>query len=520
MNDNRNELPREETRKDPNQVQHGADDSTSKEEHAQRSLSLVKLVGPILKFLQLPSGGDWPASFAILMLVVLTLVLTVLHIAPDLSNASWRKWIAWSDIFVGLVLLAYIITVVLYCLSESWDQLFDALYSVHPDAAVSQHPAVPPPNAGDEGLLTRKDRRPGEFLFLIPGGRDLHVARVRAARAFDCDQFGGVFEKCSEEIRQNNSTQQHIKDQKERIRCTQIRSRLCRASILPALLAGSWIAWLARGGHELGCREAEPLALIWILAVAGLTAAFFSQRIAHAKEVYSLAVNLKKPSELWPVVPDGGRQRLPLTLPRVAALGLILALVLAASLWPCLPFPNTKSNGEATPHLGKTSPPAPTSSSLDLSFKPFGSIQPFDSGKHELVSNTPAYDILSNTIDRLVDCAKTLPLLHLTLVGSTDKFELSAPLKRTYGSNAGLARARADWIAKKISDQWNGEKATFQSLSLTVGPAKVGNAVISPKQTGEDRSVTIHALWGKDLPVLLDNQKNTSSQPEHECGAP
>jgi hypothetical protein len=124
--------------------------------------------------------------------------------------------------------------------------------------------------------------------------------------------------------------------------------------------------------------------------------------------------------------------------------------------------------------------------------------------------------VLSSVVRCLSERAKSRPLLQLVLVGSADKFELVSALRPRYGSNAGLARARADWVAKEITRRWPDPPAPVsQALALTVGPGQVGEN-LSPAQTGDDRGVAIHAVWGKERTT---KRENAGSQPDVECAA-
>lgn len=83
--------------------------------------------------------------------------------------------------------------------------------------------------------------------------------------------------------------------------------------------------------------------------------------------------------------------------------------------------------------------------------------------------------------------------LGLILVGSADKRELTPPLFHFFGSNAGLAQARAEWVRKAIENSMNPKPKTI--LTLSSGPAHVGLDPL-PEDLAKDRSVRVCAIWG------------------------
>ena len=85
--------------------------------------------------------------------------------------------------------------------------------------------------------------------------------------------------------------------------------------------------------------------------------------------------------------------------------------------------------------------------------------------------------------------------LGLILVGSADKRELKPPLFHLFGSNAGLAQARAEWVRKAIENSSMRPKPKT-ILTLSSGPAHVGQDPLPEKDLAEDRSVRVCAIWG------------------------
>lgn len=85
-------------------------------------------------------------------------------------------------------------------------------------------------------------------------------------------------------------------------------------------------------------------------------------------------------------------------------------------------------------------------------------------------------------------------LVGLFIVGSADTFELHGSSRREYGSNMGLARARADWVSGQLKS--SGILAGDQSkvITMTVGPSVHGQP-LNPKITAPDRNVAVFGLW-------------------------
>ncbi len=87
----------------------------------------------------------------------------------------------------------------------------------------------------------------------------------------------------------------------------------------------------------------------------------------------------------------------------------------------------------------------------------------------------------------------------LLFIGSSDKIGLRPAFSRDYGSNEGLARARADWVRTRVLQlmQFRADEMP-KTLILTVGPAEHGPA-LSKKEMEDDRSVAVFAVWIPDI---------------------
>jgi hypothetical protein len=127
-----------------------------------------------------------------------------------------------------------------------------------------------------------------------------------------------------------------------------------------------------------------------------------------------------------------------------------------------------------------------------LSFEPVAQVGPFVTGKADALEAGAGSAGVSELVKTFTERGKGRELLYVLLVGSSDKFELGDPVKAEYGSNAGLARVRAEWVRERIAREISGRP--FPALVLTVGPSRHGRH-LSTGHTGPDRSVTVYAAW-------------------------
>lgn len=127
-------------------------------------------------------------------------------------------------------------------------------------------------------------------------------------------------------------------------------------------------------------------------------------------------------------------------------------------------------------------------------------IGPFADGTAGDTSMKPDVKNLSELKAKIADLTGTLEehrlkqrLLGLILVGSADIRELKPPLTHSFGSNAGLAQARAEWVRIAIGNSMSPKPKTI--LTLSSGPAHVGLDPL-PENLAKDRSVRVCAIWG------------------------
>lgn len=118
-------------------------------------------------------------------------------------------------------------------------------------------------------------------------------------------------------------------------------------------------------------------------------------------------------------------------------------------------------------------------------------IMPFKEGEHGLDSNE--LDVFVKTMSDGFKDHQTLQ--HLILIGRTDITPLKKGKREFYGSNNGLAQARAKWVLvelkkelKKKLPEWKGD-IEKDALLLSAGPLHVGEA------NENDRSVEVWTCW-------------------------
>jgi hypothetical protein len=104
--------------------------------------------------------------------------------------------------------------------------------------------------------------------------------------------------------------------------------------------------------------------------------------------------------------------------------------------------------------------------------------------------------------EKLKMASEQRALLSLVLVGSADKRPLSGALLKEFGSNAGLAQARAKWVKDRLPALFPGNREAI--VAVYGGPLGVG-LVTSRDVLAFDRAVQVCAFWGADLPMKAAN---------------
>lgn len=133
-----------------------------------------------------------------------------------------------------------------------------------------------------------------------------------------------------------------------------------------------------------------------------------------------------------------------------------------------------------------------TSGGAGFQMESIGTIYPFPTAGHE-----PDDPVLNTRLKAVVSAASQRfsrnELKCLMLVGRTDKRELLPEPRRMYGSNDGLAEARARWVKDRLSAELGG----LHSIVLTSGPMNIG-VQVSPDKMASDRSVEVYMCGEKN----------------------
>ena len=123
-----------------------------------------------------------------------------------------------------------------------------------------------------------------------------------------------------------------------------------------------------------------------------------------------------------------------------------------------------------------------------------GRVGPFASGKVADLEPAPAGERWLRIEDLAVALrapTSDAALGYLILVGSADKIELLPALRRQYGSNASLARLRAETVRRAVEAALGREVST---VALATGPEVQGEGLTSAAAR-VDRSVAVYAAW-------------------------
>ena len=139
--------------------------------------------------------------------------------------------------------------------------------------------------------------------------------------------------------------------------------------------------------------------------------------------------------------------------------------------------------------------PAPAPAQTTGYLKKLGNIGPFDSGAVELCPpkhNGAACDSQADQAFAALPVAQMpSPPQFLFLVGSADRERLTQAALRIYGSNAGLARGRSEWVAQQLARRYPQVFAGAQFIPLYTGSNPFEHA--SQPDSPADRRVEIWA---------------------------
>ena len=142
-------------------------------------------------------------------------------------------------------------------------------------------------------------------------------------------------------------------------------------------------------------------------------------------------------------------------------------------------------------------------------------IGPFCKGRHEQLEEAgkecpdqPAEEVeaarkyLGQLQDRLITPDKFFGRMdgrftnqQLLLIGRVDITQLTDEKRKPYGSNSGLAQARAKWILEKLKKRFPEHQSTLErTILLSAGPLHTGEEATEINRA-KDRSVEVWACW-------------------------
>jgi hypothetical protein len=134
-----------------------------------------------------------------------------------------------------------------------------------------------------------------------------------------------------------------------------------------------------------------------------------------------------------------------------------------------------------------------------------GCVGPFASGKSDVLEEAKerepdqaecgGVDIIKRSIVK-----ETTSPLVIAVVGAADKFDPSPSVRHIYGSNDGLAQARAEWVVHELGFKGSVDNdGKIPVVSLVRGPIIHGIDVTNGQST-RDRTVAVYGLWPSESP--------------------
>lgn len=199
------------------------------------------------------------------------------------------------------------------------------------------------------------------------------------------------------------------------------------------------------------------------------------------------------------VPPDAGKSRS--LLKRLSGLGPLLAI--SGSLFSLGGVTLLKGITFQFSPSGVVAQAAPTNRAIELI--QHGCVGPFAIGERRKVraEDPCSLEEVEKSISRNEKEHNTL--LVLFVVGSADKRPLSGRLKRKYGSNTGLAEARADWVRHELMN-WDSRNLTSGRVVATIRGPSITGPVRESQRYSPDRRVRVYGLWTQNGPGT-DRQK-------------
>jgi len=123
--------------------------------------------------------------------------------------------------------------------------------------------------------------------------------------------------------------------------------------------------------------------------------------------------------------------------------------------------------------------------------KKFDEIGPFPIGDHKLYGYTKEKMMIK--IRRLKKELNNNEVYFIFLIGKSDKIPLGKNIREVYGSNIGLAQARANWVKRLIKKNLPKNNLKIPLIAIGTGPDMVG-VNIDKDKLAKDRSVEIYIV--------------------------
>lgn len=132
-------------------------------------------------------------------------------------------------------------------------------------------------------------------------------------------------------------------------------------------------------------------------------------------------------------------------------------------------------------------------SAVGLQLEHLGRVGPFPTARHD-ADEEVARDRLTPILAGIDEWTTEKRHGFILIIGSADKRPLTGIARDTYGSNAGLAQARAGWVKSLLIQVAAPQLDKSRIILLTTGPENFG-LDMPPQVLEADRSVDIYAYW-------------------------
>ena len=142
-------------------------------------------------------------------------------------------------------------------------------------------------------------------------------------------------------------------------------------------------------------------------------------------------------------------------------------------------------------------------------------IGPFRKEEHALLEKG---EELASFVTQMKSHFENKTLQQLMLIGRSDVTPLCQRTLALYGSNSGLAQARAQWVLDELKERLpEQQKALDRTILLSAGPRYVRDDDTGPNRA-KDRSVEVWACWTpKPKPQSVDSSTDSPETPQESA---